>query len=208
MTRAPASVSEGAPPSSDDLAESSRLYELARSTLDRVRNSADQWRNGLGVASLVAGGLSVFVGLEAVRTLEPQYLGWLAAAFLVSVVSALISIGSALRASSGWPSKLRLRSNDSLRRWEAKEARTAVFSLRVSVVAAFIALVGAAVVVGLVVFAPVREDTIAVVKTDGRIVCGQSIEPSNDGIFVRGNGPSVYVANTDYVKIIEAADCD
>lgn len=206
MTRIRASA--GPPPSFEDVEESRRLSSLDRDSLLRVRASAEKWRTGLSISSVLAAGIGYFVtATGSLEGIEPVALTWLKVAFAVLIIASVVSIGSSLRAAIGFPVRVKLRTLGSLRRWERRELRLSIGLLRVSVIAATIAVVAAGIAILLLVFGSSESPVVVVTTTNGLQVCGDTGQKQGDYLVVQNGSSTEFVRFSDIWSVDIKASC-
>ncbi|MCX4668823.1 hypothetical protein OG453_19450 [Streptomyces sp. NBC_01381] len=98
-------ISGGPAPSPQDLEAADRVRALQTTELERVREQASKWRDGLlGLAALF-GTVVVFKGRDSLDGLAP-WVEWSAAgALLAALVAVIVSAFHAMIAAFGWTSQ-------------------------------------------------------------------------------------------------------
>ena len=152
-------VTGGPAPSPADVEAADRIRHLSATELDRVRDRATRWRDGLGALAALFGVALVVKGRDAVSNLVPWAGICVGAALLAAMVAILFSAVQAMIAAFGWEGRPesvgpaaglheRLLQND------RRRVRDAVRRLRISaicLIAGLSVMIGAA---GLGMFAP------------------------------------------------------
>lgn len=200
------SASAGPPPTAEDIEESRRLKSLYRDSLARVRASAEKWRNGLSIAAVLSAVVGYFITASS-DGLDPNGRIGLLVAFVVLVIAAVVSIGASLRASIGFPTRVRLNSLDNLRRWERRELFFSIWLLRLSVTAATVAVAAAGVAILLLVFSSSTAHVVVVTTISGREVCGDSGQTEGSYLVVEQTEVRRYLDLSDIVSVDIAESC-
>lgn len=123
-----------------EIASAIKLRQVQEAQLPAVRAMAENWRNGVGLVTTAMGAVTFLAGPDVLKEsseVNKVNGGWLLGLALVLLT---VSVGCALRASSGWPRWLKIDSVQSLERWESGELRRTVTLVHVSMVLAVVAL--------------------------------------------------------------------
>ena len=173
-------------PSSSEVADAERWFELGRNSLATTQAAAEKWRNGLGAfVTLVTGGL-LLKGPEAAHAVSRPGLALITALAAAGLALAVIGLWLALRAAAGSPAKANLvevvRQHGGVRQFEVMAARIASGKLAWArrCVAASLVLLGATVLVWW--WAPTRAlnpPAFVTIEHDSSSTCGQLL--SGDG---------------------------
>ncbi|MBF4575181.1 hypothetical protein [Frondihabitans sp. VKM Ac-2883] len=134
--------------------EKERLEVLKREQLPRMRAVAEKWRNGTAISSVVLAVLTATGGSKRLDVLVDVARTWTLIVLAVLAVSVVVSLIAAMRASFGWPVRVKALKAGALRAWETKELITAYVCLRLSLISAAIAVVALFAATGLLLLAP------------------------------------------------------
>jgi len=152
-------VSGGPAPSSADLEAAERIRRLQETELERVRERAARWRDGLvGITALISGVL-VVRGPESVSGLAAWARWSVGVAMLVAIAAAVAAGVNAIAAAFGWwsgPTAVGPTTGlyERLLAEDRRLARRALGQLRAAAVLTLITALAIAVAVGLSFFAP------------------------------------------------------
>lgn len=130
----------GRPASQADIDEANDLSKIAQAQLLIVRQAATNWRNGVGLGSVLAIVVPLTTGPEAIESLceqEKFNTAWLLG---IGVLLTCVSLVLAMIASFGWPAPAKIGHTGGLRKWKSKEVVVASWCLGISMGVAVIAL--------------------------------------------------------------------
>lgn len=142
----------GRPANQAEIDEANDLSKIAQAQLPIVRQTATNWRNGVGLGGVLAIVVPLITGPEAIKSLCEQEK--FNTAWLLGIGAALtfVSLAIAMYASFGWPSLAKIGRTGGLRKWEQKEAVVASWCLIFSMIAALGALLFLGYGVAVMVF--------------------------------------------------------
>lgn len=134
--------------------EAERIVKAKSSQLVTIRAAAEKWRNGSAIsAALLAVGGVLGTG-EALFSATVEARLAIGLALGLAATLTLVSLGLSMRASIGWPIKLKILTTDALSNWERKETSKAVRLLKWSMWIGLAAAVLLCAAVAILYFGP------------------------------------------------------
>lgn len=118
-----------------------RMRDMQRMQLNGVRAVAQNWRNGVGLATIAGGSISFLAAPDVLKAASRVSIVDGAHLLLYGAIFTVIAVVLSMRASFGWPIRVKVTDDDGLRRWEARETNITVWLLRVSMIFTGLALV-------------------------------------------------------------------
>jgi hypothetical protein len=186
-----------------------RAEELARTNVDRVRESAKSW--GATVSTLLGllGVIVVIAGPDSIRHLSVG--AQVAVASLITIASILLSFAvvTTAWAAQGFPTRKRVLTGPELAAWNIEESETAARYLRIGRLTGFLAAL-AVIIAGLVSLwatsadARSESDDVMVRTDDGAVYCGSLIREDHVGLAVdTGDGSVSLLAGIANVQFVD-----
>ncbi|OAN38853.1 hypothetical protein [Microbacterium sp. H83] len=102
---------------------------------------AQNWRNGVGLVAVAGGAITFLAGPDVLKEASRTSVVDGAYLLLFGTVATVIAVILAMRASFGWPLRLKIVDEDTLTNWEAEETNRTVWLLRISMVLSALALI-------------------------------------------------------------------
>jgi hypothetical protein len=192
----------------DDLRRAQSRERFLDTELDRVRNAATSWRNGLAGLLAAITGFGLIKGQSDISQLSP---GWAAAAgvlLLTALVVGLIGAMYVLRAAHGLPLAT---AATSLGGWDASEHREAVLatrSLRVGIACALACVTALVAAVGVTWYGPSRaSQSFVEVITGNGAWCGRSPHPTGSELSLQAGSGSIQLPISAIKAIVPVDSC-
>ncbi|MFD9303979.1 hypothetical protein ACFWCB_15240 [Streptomyces sp. NPDC060048] len=160
-------ISGGPAPSPQDLEAADRVRALQATELQRVREQAGRWRDGLLALAALFGTVVVLKGRDSLDSLVP-WVRWSAAgAVFAALVAVVLSAFHAMVAAFGWsaratPVGASVGLHERMLREDRLNARDAIRRIKIAGVLMITALTAMALATGLTLFGPKEA------KTDGK----------------------------------------
>ncbi len=181
--------------------------------LERMRTTAERWRNGLTGLTGVLTAVAILKGKENVGDLSAG--GRRLVIWLLAVALLLLLIGSfaAMRAAFGFPGTGIELSGEELQQWERNELRVGQSYLQVAALTFVTGVLLVAIATGVTwVDEPPRKLFVAV-QSGKQAICGELIRADHKTLVLRvsdGSGESVTrrVAFKDVRKLVPRSACD
>lgn len=200
----------GQPASPGELVRAKALRAARNDELSVVRVAAGKWQAGLaGLLGVVTGSTVLTIG-ESISSMEAGWAIVTAAVVGFSVLSAVVSIYLALRASGGTP-KPRLTKSFDPSVESHVEARSVAADLGIAITVGMVSLVLFAVAVTLTWFAPAGDsgsDGVLLVVTQDGVLCGiPEFGAGNLLVLTDAGGQSLQVFGAEIASLAVLEKC-
>jgi hypothetical protein len=174
-----------------DLRRAQSRERFLRTELDRVRNAATAWRNGLVGLLAAITGFGLIKGQSDISRLSPVWSGAAGLLLLIALIAGLIGALTVLRAAHGLPVIGEARSLGNWYASEHHEALMAARSLRTGIASTLACAVALVAAVGVTWYGPSRDGQQYVrVVTNSGAWCGQAVRLSGGNMWLQGRlGP-------------------
>src|SRR5215203_3287062 len=173
-------VSPGRGPADIKFAE--QAEELRNTELERVRQTAENWRTGLaGLLALIAT-VSVVKGRDTITDLALLWKVLVGVFLLAALICAAVGAYYALRAAYGWPEHV---PTDQLRKWRYQRSEDAVDDLGRARTLTFITLGLLVVAIGLTWYGPTDPPAFVNAAWADETVCGKLIDSNETELLIK-----------------------
>ncbi|MGW1037139.1 hypothetical protein ACWD4Z_33715 [Streptomyces antibioticus] len=202
----------GPPPTPAQVRRARSMRRALNQELDRVRETATAWRNGLG--ALLAGliGFSLIKGRNDVGQLAPA---WSATAGIL--LAAALTVGAAgafclLRAAHGRPYARRLSATDDtsgppLEVEDHDEALASARTLRTGIILTCLCTVLLATAVGVTWYAPPKDPPALIIRQGATTLCGEVLSTRHGVVVLKVDGVAVTVDLAQSTSLTPTTTC-
>ena len=192
----------------EDLRRAQSRERFLDTELDRVRNAATSWRNGLAGLLAAITGFGLIKGQSDISRLSSAWSATAGVLLLIALVVGLLGTIYVLRAAHGLP----LASTaTSLGGWEVSEHREALLaarSLRGGIVCTLACVIALVAAVGVTWYGPSRaSQSFVQVITSSGAWCGQSPRLSGSQLSLQASSGSVRFPVSVIKAIISVDSC-
>lgn len=205
----PRRLKAGDDASLEDLPRAKSRGRFQRTELERIRNAALAWRNGLAGLLAAITGFGLIKGRADITALNPVWSGIAGVLLLIALAVGLLGALALLRAAHGLPA---VRPARGLGGWETEEHREAVAaarSLRRGIVGALACAVVLVVAVGVTWYGPARDtgSYLRIVTRSGAW-CGRSVSLTGGRLGLEAPRGPIVLLPSDISSITSVPTCD
>jgi hypothetical protein len=197
---------DNATPEDLHLAQSRERFQ--RAELERIRNAALAWRNGLAGLLAAITGFGLIKGRSDITALSPFWSRIAGILLAIALAVGILGALALLKAAHGLPA---VRSATGLGRWvtaEHREAMAAARSLRQGIVGALACAVVLVIAVGVTWYGPARDTgSYLRVATRSGSWCGRSVSLTGSKLRLEAPRGPVVLLVSDVLSITPAGTC-
>lgn len=176
--------------------------------LDRVRNAATSWRNGLAGLLAAITGFGLIKGQSDVSQLSPAWSATAGLLLLIALAVGLAGAMAVLRAAHGLPIT---GAATSLGGWQIsghREALLAARSLRAGIACALACVIALVAAVGITWYGPSRGNQLSVqIVTNSGAWCGQALQVSGSRLSLKVQSGPVELPVSAVEAIVPVESC-
>lgn len=145
-------IQSARPASPRSVERAARIRKLYGGQLSTVRAMAQNWRNGVGLATVLGGAVALLAIPDVIKSANQRSIEDGGLLLIVGAATAILSVLLSLRASFGWPKRVDVTRPSSLELWEIAETIRSVWFLRISVALAVVSLVALGLACAVLIF--------------------------------------------------------
>lgn len=191
-----------------DLRRAQSRERFLDTELDRVRNAAISWRNGLAGLLAAITGFSLIKGQSDVSRLSSVWSVAAGLLLLIALAAGLLGALAVLRAAHGLPFA---NAATDLGAWQASEHREAVLAarrLRTGIACTLACVIALVAAVGVTWYGPARGDQLSVqIITSSGAWCGQALQLSGGHLSLEVRSRSVELPLSAVQAIVPVESC-